>query len=49
MIISHDDAQKSLVSWSSTHVPMGVPEEQKRKTNQMAPVGYRPKTLQELS
>ena len=26
-----DDAQKSLVSWSSTHMPMGVPEEKKKK------------------
>ena len=31
-----DDAQKSSVSWLSTHVSMGVLEEQKRRTNQIA-------------
>ena len=35
----HDDAQKSLVSWSFTCAPMGVPEEQKRRTKQRALVG----------
>ena len=40
-----DDTQKSSVSWSSTHVPMGVPEEQKRRTNQRASVVYQPKNL----
>ena len=44
-----DDAQKSSMSWLSTHAPMGVPEEQKRRTNQRALVGYRPKTLRRLS
>ena len=43
-----DDAQKSSVSWSSTHVPMDVLEEQKRRTNQRALVGYRLKTLRRL-
>ena len=28
---------------------MGAPEEQKRRTNQTAPVGYRSKTLRRLS
>ena len=32
-----DDAQKSLVNWSSTDVPMDVPEKQKRRTNQRVP------------
>ena len=27
----YDDAQKSLVSWSSTHAPIRVPEEQEKE------------------
>ena len=44
-----NDAQKSSVNWSSKHLPMDVPKEQKRRTNQRVPVGYWPKTLQKLS
>ena len=40
---------KLPMSWSSIHVPMGVPEEQKRRTKQRAPVRCQPKTLWRLS
>ena len=36
---------KSSVTWSSIHVPMGVPKEQKRRTKQRAPIGCWPKAL----
>ena len=48
-MLNSDDAQKSSVSWSSTHVSMGAPEEQKRRTNQRVPVGYQPKTFRRFS
>ena len=38
-----DDAQKSLVNWSSIDMPMDVPEEQKRITNQRVPAKDPPK------
>ena len=41
--------KKSSVSWSYTHVSMGAPKEQERRTNQRASVGYWPKTLWKLS
>ena len=44
-----DDAQKSSVSWSSTDMLMGVPEEQKRRTKQRALMGCRLKTFWRLS
>lgn len=31
MVLIYDDAQKLSMSWSFTHVPMDVLEEQKRK------------------